>query len=91
MWLLQAEDVLGGKFILGDFRAVRIKNISGRNVRRHREIKGIDKYVILGISLKFDSLDKMRITYLESKDNLGRSVKGLIASLGLKAKARPEK
>ena len=33
-----------------------------RNVRKHREIKGSDKYVTLNTSLKFDSLDKMRIT-----------------------------
>ena len=40
-----------------------------RNVRKHREIKGSDKYVTLDISLKFDSLDKMKITSSESKDN----------------------
>ena len=32
----------------------------------------------------------MRITYSESKVKLGRSGKGLIASLGLKAKTRPK-
>ena len=31
----------------------------------------------------------MRITYSESKDNSGRPGKGLIISLGLRAKARP--
>ena len=33
----------------------------------------------------------MKITSSESKDNLGRSGKGLIYSLGIKAKARPNK
>ena len=33
----------------------------------------------------------MKITSSESKNNLGRSVKGLITSLGLKAKFRPYK
>ena len=33
----------------------------------------------------------MKITSSESEDNLGRSVKGLVTSLGLKAKARPKK
>ena len=33
----------------------------------------------------------MRIIYLYPKDNLGRSEKELITSLGLKAKARPKK
>ena len=41
--------------------------------------------------MKFDSLEKMRITYSESKYNLGRSRKGLITSLVLKAKSRPKK
>ena len=33
----------------------------------------------------------MRNTYSEPKNNLGRSGSGLIASLGLKAKSRPNK
>ena len=33
----------------------------------------------------------MRITSSKSKDNLGRSGKGLINSLGIKAKIRPKK
>ena len=45
----------------------------------------------MDISLKFDSLDKIKITSSESKDNLGRSGKGLITSLGLKAKVRTQK
>ena len=50
-----------------------------------------DNYVTLDISLKFGSLDKMRIKSSEPKDNLGRSVKGLITSLDLKAKSNPKK
>ena len=41
--------------------------------------------------MKFDSLDKMKIKYSESKNNLVISGKGLIKYLGLKAKARPKK
>ena len=41
--------------------------------------------------MKFDSLYKMRITSSESKDNLVRSGKGLITSLGIKAKLRPHR
>ena len=64
--------------------------ICGRhNVRKHIEIKGSDKYFTLDISLKYDSLDNMKIIYSDSKDNLGISGKGLIKSLGLKTKARP--
>ena len=61
------------------------------NVRKHREIKGSDNYVTLNISLKFDSLDKIKITSSKSWNNLVRPLKGLIASLSLKAKARPNK
>ena len=53
------------KFTLGEFTAVNIKNCGRRNVRKHRDIKGGDKYVTLDISLKFDSLDKMKITSSE--------------------------
>ena len=68
-----------------------MKNCGFRNVRKHREIKGSDKYINLDISLKFYSLDKMKITYSESKDNLVRSGKGLITSLGHTEKSRPRK
>ena len=70
---------------------MNMKNGGRFNVRKHIEIKGCDKYVTLGISLKFDSLDKMRITSSESKVKLGRSGKGLTTSLSLKAKTRPKK
>ena len=71
--------------------AVNMRNCGSCNVRKHRDIKGSDKYVTFDISLRFDSLDKMRITSSDSKDNLGRSGKGLIISLGIKAKVRPHK
>ena len=51
------------------FSVVDTKNCGPQNVRKHREIKGSDKYVTLDISLKFDSMDKMKITSSESKDN----------------------
>ena len=51
------------------FLAVKMKNCGRRNVRKHREIKGSDKYVTLDISLNFDSLDKMKITSSYSKEN----------------------
>ena len=70
------------------FSSVNMKNCGGRNVRKHKEIKGSDKYVTLDISLKFDSLDKIKITSSELK-KLERSGKGLITSMGFKAKIRP--
>ena len=56
-------------FTLGEFLAVKIKNCGRPNVRKHRDIKGSYKYVTLYISLKFDSLDKMKIISSDSKDN----------------------
>ena len=73
------------------FSAVNMKNCGRRNVRKQREIKGSDKYVTLDISLKFDSLDNMKITSSESKEKSEISGKGLITSLGFKAKVRPHK
>ena len=70
---------------------MNMKHCGRRNVKKHREIKGSDKYVILDISLKLESLNNMKITSSESKDNLGRSGMGLIASLGIKSKVRPHK
>ena len=65
---------------------MNMKTCGHRYVRKHREIKSSDNSVTLDISLKFDSLDKMIITSSESKVRLVRSGKGLIISLGLKAK-----
>ena len=66
------------------FLSVKMKNCGRRNVRKHKEIRGSDKYatlkkhneirssdkyINLDISSKFDSLDKMKITSSESKEN----------------------
>ena len=67
------------------------KNCGHCNVRTLRDIKGSDKCITLDISLNFGSLIKMKTTSSDTKDNLGRPGKGLITSLGLKAKARPKK
>ena len=68
-WFLHSEDVLGGKVHRRGklFSAMNMKNCGCRNVRKHREIKGSDKYITLDISLKFDSLGKMKITSSDSK------------------------
>ena len=47
--------------------AVNMKNCGRLKVRKHKEIKGSDKNVTLGISSKFDSLEQMKTTSLESK------------------------
>ena len=62
-----------------------------RKVRKHKEIKGSDKYVTLDISAKFDSLNKMETTSSDSKEKLERSGKGLVTSLAIKTKVRSPK
>ena len=56
---------------------MNIQNCGRHNVRKNREIKGSDNYVTLDISLKFDNLNKMKITSSESKGKLEISGKGL--------------
>ena len=52
------------------FSAVNMKNCGLGNVRKHKEIRGSDKYSTLDISLKFDNTDKMKTTSSESKGKL---------------------
>ena len=52
------------------FSAVNIDYFGRCNFRKHIDIKGSDKYVTLHISLKLDSIEKMKITYSESKEKL---------------------
>ena len=89
-WKTFWEEIFTGEenFKLGELIAANMKNCVFCNVRKHREIKDSDKYITLYISLNFCSLDKMGITSSDPKGNLGRLVKGLITSLGLKVKAR---
>ena len=47
-----------------------MKNCGLLNVRKHKVIKGSDKYVTLDISLKFDNLDKNKNTSSYSKGKL---------------------
>ena len=67
------------------------ENFGCCKVRKHKEIKGSDKIVTLNISTKFDSQNKMKTTYSESKGKLGRSGKGLVTVLVFKTKVRPQK
>ena len=60
-----------------------MKNCGRRNVRKHQEIKNGYNYITLDISLKFGSLDKMKITSSEPKGYLISLGKGFITSLGL--------
>ena len=61
------------------------------NVRKHKYIRGSDKYVTLDISSNCDSLDKVKIKSSESKLKLEGSGKGLITFLDFKTKARSQR
>ena len=79
------EKFTGKKYL---FLYVNMKNGGCRKVMKHKEIKGSDKYVTLDISSKFDSLDKMKTKYSESKGKLERPGKGLVTALDFKTKLR---
>ena len=84
-WFLNSEDVLGGKF----HRWGKVVLICEHKNCGRQNVKGSDKYVTLDISLKCNNLDKMEIISSESIDKLRISGKGLITSLGIKAKVSP--
>ena len=73
------------------FPAVNIKNGGRRNVTKHKEIKGSDKYFTLDISSKFDSLDKMKNHIFRVKRKIGNIRKGVDYLTGFKAKIRPQR
>ena len=57
-----------------------------RNVSKHREIKNVEKYIILDISSKIDCLDKRKVTSSESKYYMVIPGKELTASIALRTK-----
>ena len=74
------------KFWEEKFTPVNMTSCVRINVRRHREIKNGEKYIILDISYKIDCLYKMLVNSLKSKDYMGRPVKELTNSLDLSTK-----
>ena len=78
-------------FTPGEFIPVNMKKVGLRNVRKHRDIKNCDSYITLDISLRLDSLDRMKIESSEPKDNYWRSGKGFITSLSLETIVRLKK
>ena len=68
-----------------------MKKCGCQSVRKHREIKNVEKYTTLYISSNFGALNKTKITYLEAKEYFVRSGKGLITSMSLNNIIRPKK
>ena len=73
------------------FLSVNMKNCGRRKVRKHKEIKGSDKYVTLDISSKFDSMDSMKTKSSGSKGKLEIVGNWLVIYLGFNIKAGPKK
>ena len=57
----------------------------------HKDIKGSDKYINLEISSNFDSLNKTKTTYSDSKGKLEGSGQGLVTALDYNTKVRSQK
>ena len=64
-WKMFWEGIFTGEEKL--FSAVNMKIFGRRNVSKHWDIKGSDKYVTLDISLNIDSLEKMKVVPSESE------------------------
>ena len=60
---------------------------SGRcNVRKHRDTKNGEQYIVLDIYSKIDFMDKREAKSSESRDYMGRPGKGMNTSLTLRTK-----
>ena len=68
------------------FHSVNMKHFGRQKIRKHKEIKVSDKYVILDISSKFYILDKMKTKYSQLKGKLERSGNGLVTALAINTK-----
>ena len=64
-----------------NFTLVSMKGCGRHNVRKYWEIKDGEKYIILDISFTIDYMYKREVTSLALMDYMGRSGKGLTASL----------
>ena len=70
-----------------NFTPANMKICGRRNVRKHREIKNSEQYLVLDISSNIDCLDKREVTSSKSMDYMERSGKGMTTSLALNTKS----
>ena len=73
------------------FQSVNMKICGRHKVSKHKDIRGGDKYVTLDISEKFDSLNKMESTSLESKGKFGKIRKGVGNCSGFQDQSKVDK
>ena len=67
--------------------AVKVKNCGRHNYKKHSEIKNGEQNIALGFSLVFYCMFNREVKYLESRDYIGISGKGLSTSLTLRTKS----
>ena len=65
---------------------VNMTSFGRQNVRKHKEIKNIEQFIVLRVSLNLDCMYTMEVTYSESRDYVGRSGKRVTTSLTLNLK-----
>ena len=73
------------------FQSVNMKNCGRLKVRKHKEIKGIDKIVTLNVSAKFDSLNKIGNHIFRVKSKIGEIRKGVGNRSGSQDQSRVQK
>ena len=74
-----------------NFIPVNMTSCGRRNVRKNRETKNGEKYIILEISSKLDCLDNREVIYSESKDYMGIPGKGMTTYMYLRTKRTNKK
>ena len=75
------------KFLEEKFAPVNMKSYGRRNVRRHREIKNGEQYIILEISYDIYCMDKREDTPLESRHYMARTGKGMTTYMDFREKS----
>ena len=66
------------------FIPVNMKSFGRCNVRKHRDIKNGEKYIILDISSNLDCLYKRKVTSSESNDYMGIPGKSMTTSMAVR-------
>ena len=68
------------------FTPVNIKSCESLNVRKHRDIKNIEQYIILDICSKLYFMVKREFTSSKSRGFMGKAIWGMTTSLDLRTK-----
>ena len=70
---------------------VNVASCGRRNIRKHRDIKNVEQWIILNMSYKLDCLDKKNFNSSESKDYMVRPGYRLTKYLDIRTKSSNKK